>query len=78
MTQLYKPALGAGAGGWGSGTGVGGSGSGRDIGGSGSVSGSGVIGSGFSLSIFYLCKQTKWIRHKLHKLMKSSPIYNFN
>jgi len=34
----------------------------------------GVYGS---LNIFYLCKQTKWIRHKLHKLMKSSPIYNF-
>jgi len=29
----------------------------------------------FSLNIFYLpIKQTKWIRHKLNKLMKSSPI----
>ena len=28
----------------------------------------------FSLNIFYLpVKQTKWIRHKLNKLMKSSP-----
>ena len=32
---------------------------------------------GFSLNIFYLpIKQTKWIRHKLNKLMKSSPNYN--
>ena len=31
----------------------------------------------FSLNIFYLpIKQTKWIRHKLNKLMKSSPNYN--
>ena len=30
-----------------------------------------------SLNIFYLpIKQTKWIRHKLSKLMKSSPNYN--
>ena len=30
-----------------------------------------------SLNIFYLpIKQTKWIRHKLNKLMKSSPNYN--
>jgi hypothetical protein len=31
----------------------------------------------FSLNIFYLpIKQTKWIRHKLNKPMKSSPNYN--
>jgi hypothetical protein len=31
----------------------------------------------FSLDIFCLpIKQTKWIRHKLNKLMKSSPNYN--
>jgi hypothetical protein len=31
----------------------------------------------FSLNIFYLpIKQTKWIKHKLNKLMKSSPNYN--
>ena len=31
----------------------------------------------FSLNIFYLpIKQTKWIRHKLNKRMKSSPNYN--
>lgn len=30
----------------------------------------------FSLNIFYLCKKTKWIRHKLHILMTYSPIYN--
>jgi hypothetical protein len=30
----------------------------------------------FSLSIFYLLKCAKRIRHKLNKLMKSSPIYN--
>ena len=30
----------------------------------------------FSLNIFYLLKCAKRIRHKLNKLMKSSPIYN--
>jgi hypothetical protein len=30
----------------------------------------------FSLNIFYLLKYAKRIRHKLNKLMKSSPIYN--
>ena len=30
----------------------------------------------FSLNIFYLLKCAKRIRHKLKKLMKSSPIYN--
>ena len=30
----------------------------------------------FSLSIIYLLKSAKWIRHKLNKLMKSSPTYN--
>ena len=30
----------------------------------------------FSLNIFYLLKSAKRIRHKLNKLMKSSPIYN--
>jgi hypothetical protein len=30
----------------------------------------------FSLNIFYLLKCAKKIRHKLNKLMKSSPIYN--
>ena len=31
----------------------------------------------FSLNIIYLpIKQTKWIRHKVNKLMKSSPNYN--
>jgi hypothetical protein len=30
----------------------------------------------FCLSIFYLLKCAKRIRHKLNKLMKSSPIYN--
>ena len=31
----------------------------------------------FSLNIFYLpIKYTKWIRHKLNKLVKSSPNYN--
>ena len=29
-----------------------------------------------SLNIFYLLKCAKRIRHKLNKLMKSSPIYN--
>jgi hypothetical protein len=29
-----------------------------------------------SLNIFYLLKYAKRIRHKLNKLMKSSPIYN--
>ena len=32
--------------------------------------------SGFSLNIFYLLKYAKRIRHKLNKLMKSSPTYN--
>ena len=32
--------------------------------------------TGFSLNIFYLLKCAKRIRHKLNKLMKSSPIYN--
>ena len=32
---------------------------------------------GFSLGIFYLTiKQANWVRHKLSKLMKSSPNYN--
>ena len=31
----------------------------------------------FSLNIIYLpIKQTKWIGHKVNKLMKSSPNYN--
>ena len=30
----------------------------------------------FSLNIFYLLKYAKRIRHKLNKLMKSSPTYN--
>jgi hypothetical protein len=30
----------------------------------------------FGLNIFYLLKCAKKIRHKLNKLMKSSPIYN--
>ena len=30
----------------------------------------------FSLNIFYLLKYSKRIRHKLNKLMKSSPTYN--
>jgi hypothetical protein len=30
----------------------------------------------FSLNILYLLKYAKSIRHKLNKLMKSSPIYN--
>ena len=30
----------------------------------------------FSLNIFYMLKCAKRIRHKLSKLMKSSPIYN--
>jgi len=30
----------------------------------------------FSLNIFYLLKYAKRIKHKLNKLMKSSPIYN--
>ena len=30
----------------------------------------------FSLSIFYLLKSAKGIRHKLNKFMKSFPIYN--
>jgi hypothetical protein len=30
----------------------------------------------FSLNIFYLLKCAKRIRHKLNKLMKSSPMYN--
>ena len=58
MTQLYKPALGAGAGGWGSGTGAGGSGAGAITGGSGSGtttggsgSGAGSSGSGSSISM---------------------------
>jgi hypothetical protein len=33
-------------------------------------------GSFISLNIFYLLKCAKRIRHKLNKLMKSSPIYN--
>jgi hypothetical protein len=32
--------------------------------------------SAFSLSIFYLFEYAQRIRHKLHKHMKSSPIYN--
>ena len=34
------------------------------------------IPKGFSLNIFYLLKYAKRIRHKLNKLMKSSPTYN--
>ena len=36
----------------------------------------GIWKNEFSLNIFYLLKCAKRIRHKLNKLMKSSPIYN--
>ena len=38
--------------------------------------GSCLLRAYFSLNIFYLLKCAKRIRHKLNKLMKSSPIYN--